>query len=430
MKKEVPFRFNLQELGGALGDLGTLLPLMVALILVNGLDPLPVFVLVGLFYIGAGLYYRVPTPVQPLKAVAALAISFGLSASVIGAAGLIMVIILIALSLTNLISTVVKLFPRSVVRGIQLSIGLILLRRGVELALGQRLFINSASGPPGLAQVPVGAFLAVAALLIFILCHFVLFRRGRQFPASLAVLVFGLGSGAAFGYVPAVDGLGAAIPSMALPGMADLWTALTILVIPQLPLTLGNAVVGTWDTSRVYFGEKAHRVKPRALATSMGLANIAAGLFGAMPMCHGSGGLTAHYKLGARTGAANLMIGSLVLIAGLILGSAAVSLFSAIPLAVLGTLLAIVGTYHALLVRDVKSRNELAVAATVAVITLSLGNLAFGFGAGILLHHILRLDISRVYRRLLQMAGHWPGSQNRHADESAGGLQYIKARRQ
>ncbi len=63
------FRFNLQELDGALGDLGILLPLMVALILINGLNATSVLILVGLFYIGYGLYYRVPTPVQPLKAV-------------------------------------------------------------------------------------------------------------------------------------------------------------------------------------------------------------------------------------------------------------------------------------------------------------------------------------------------------------------------
>ncbi len=125
------FKFNLQELGGALGDLGTLLPLMVGLILINGLDVTPVLLGVGLFYIGSGLYYRIPAPVQPLKAVAAIAISLSLSASVIGAAGLLMGIILLILSLTNLIRMVVKLFPQPVVRGIQLSIGLILLRKGI-----------------------------------------------------------------------------------------------------------------------------------------------------------------------------------------------------------------------------------------------------------------------------------------------------------
>lgn len=70
------FRFNLPELGGALGDLGTLLPLMVALILVNGLNATSVLVGVGVFYIVSGIYFRLPMPVQPLKAVAASATSY------------------------------------------------------------------------------------------------------------------------------------------------------------------------------------------------------------------------------------------------------------------------------------------------------------------------------------------------------------------
>ena len=167
--------------------------------------------------------------------------------------------------------------------------------------------------------------------------------------------------------------------------------ALVVLVIPQLPLTLGNAVVGMSDTAKTYFQDGASRVSPKALTTSMGLANIIAGLLGAMPMCHGSGGLTAHYKLGARTGAANLMIGGLLLLLGILFGNTALSFLSLIPLPVLGVLLAIVGIYHSFLIRDLKAKKQLAVAVTVTVVTLTLGNLAYGFGAGILFHYMVRL---------------------------------------
>lgn len=395
------FRFNLQELGGALGDLGVLLPLMVALILINGLNATSVLILVGLFYIGSGLYYRVPTPVQPLKAVATIAVSLGLSASVIGAAGLIMGVILLFLSLTNLITVVVKLFPQAIIRGIQLSIGLTLLRKGAELAFSERTFITGASRSFNLGQVPIGLLLAASALLIFILFKFVFFKNSQRFPPSLALLTFGLGTGVIFGYIPGVDKLDPVLPSIALPSAANFWTALIVLVIPQLPLTLGNAVVATSDTAKIYFKDQARRVSPRALTTSMGLANIAAGLVGGMPMCHGSGGLTAHYKLGARTGAANLMVGGLILMAGLFLGRTAVPFLSVIPLSVLGVLLAIVGIYHAFLIRDLKAKRQVAIAGTVAIVTIALGNLAFGFAAGILLYHLLRLDTLKVRRRLL-----------------------------
>jgi SulP family sulfate permease len=388
MMKTNPLRFNLQELGGALGDLGTLLPLMVALILINGLNATLVLVAVGLLYILSGLYFRIPMPVQPLKAVAAIAIALGLPASVIGAAGLIMGFILLALSLTKLISVVTKLFPKAVVRGIQLSVGLMLLRRGIELAFGGQISLAGTTEP--LSTVPIGVILAISAILIFILFKFVFFRRSQRFPPSLALVIFGLAAGAMLGPISGIDKFGPSLPSVALPSASDFWIALTILVIPQLPLTLGNAVVGTWDTARTYFKDGAHRVSPRAIATSMGLANVATGLVGAMPMCHGSGGLTAHYKLGARTGAAGLMIGGILLTIGVFFGHAAPQLLSLIPLSVLGVMLAIVGIYHALLVSDLTTKEQLAVTGTVAVVAITMGNLAFGFGAGILLHHTLR----------------------------------------
>lgn len=384
------FRFNLQEFGGAIADLGTLLPLMVALILINGLNATLVLLLVGLFYILSGLYFRIPMPVQPLKAVAAIAIAFGLSASVIGAAGLIMGLILLILSLTNLISVVVRLFPKAVVRGIQLSIGLILLRRGIELAFSEQTFITETSGSVNLGLFPIGIALGISAMLIFILFKFVFFKRSQRFPPSLALVTFGLGAGVVLGPIPGINNFSFSLPSTTLPSATDFWIALTVLVVPQLPLTLGNAVVGTWDTARTYFKDKARRVSPRALTTSMALGNMAAGLVGAMPMCHGSGGLTAHYKLGARTGAASLMIGGLLLTAGILLGNNATSFLSLIPLSVLGVMLAIVGIYHAFLVRDIKARSQLVVTGTVAIVTIVMGNLAFGFGAGILLHHIWR----------------------------------------
>ncbi|MEE9399594.1 MAG: putative sulfate/molybdate transporter [Dehalococcoidales bacterium] len=409
------FRFNLQELGGAFGDLGTLLPLMVALILINGLNTTAVLLGVGLFYVASGLYYRVPTPVQPLKAVAAISISLGLSASVIGAAGLIMGAILLILSMTNFIHIVVKLFPQAVIRGIQLSIGLTLLRKGIEIAFQRQTFLIS-STQSWLGQFPIGIFLAVVALLIFFLFEFYFRRRGSGFPSSLALLTFGLTTGVILvNNIPVVALVTPALPLVTFPNARDLWLALTVLVIPQLPLTLGNAVVGMRDTAGLYFQDRARRVTPRALTTSMGLANLAASFFGAMPMCHGSGGLTAHYKLGARTGAANLMIGGLFILFALLFGPVALSLFSLIPLSVLGTLLVIVGVYHASLISDLKENKQLVIATVVAVCTIFLGNLAYGFGAGILLHGLL-LFIQRGLISPRTLANEWTSRKPLNSD--------------
>lgn len=385
------FRFNLREFGGALGDLGTLLPLMVALILINGLNATVVLVVVGLLYVSSGLYYRLPTPVQPLKAASAIAITLGLSASTIGAAGLIMGGILLFLAVTNLVTHIVRFFPKAVVRGIQISVGLILINKAVKLIVNDQTLLgvgeSSYSINLGNTVIPLGILIALIAIVLF------LTFKSSRFPATLAMVTFGLGFGSVFNPSFGLGSLGPALEGISIrfPNGAEFWAALTLLVIPQLPLTFGNAVVGTSDTAKVYFKEKAGRVTPRALSTSMGMSNVVAGLFGAMPICHGSGGLTAHYKLGARTGGANIMIGALFLILGLTMGSAALSVFSLIPFAVLGVLLCIVGVYHALLARDLQGRQEIAVALTIAMITLVAGNLAMGFGAGILLHYTMTL---------------------------------------
>ncbi len=60
------FRFNRMEFAGSLGDLGTILPLAIGMILINGLNPLGLFLAVGLYYIYSGLYFKVTSPVEPM----------------------------------------------------------------------------------------------------------------------------------------------------------------------------------------------------------------------------------------------------------------------------------------------------------------------------------------------------------------------------
>ena len=134
-----PLRFGLAELGGALGDLGTLLPLTAGLIAVNGMEATGVFVTVGLAYVFVGLYYRLPIPVQPLKAVSAIAIATGVSGGVVSAAGPVLGVVLLALAASGLTSTLGRLFARPVVRGIQLGLGLLLVQTGLLLAARPQL---------------------------------------------------------------------------------------------------------------------------------------------------------------------------------------------------------------------------------------------------------------------------------------------------
>ena len=382
------FRFGLFELGGAFGDLGTLLPLTVALITLNHMGATGVFLVLGLAYIVSGLFYRLPMPVQPLKAVAAIAIAEGLSPSVISAAGLVMAAVLLLLAATGAIKTLARVFPKPVIRGMQLGVGLLLMKTGFLLVNKKQVLIGGSDSSIALTNfsIPVGLLIALALGIIFLLL-----LRTKRLPASLALLLLGIPVGLFWGSFLGLPALhfGLSLPAIAMPGLADLSTALVLLVIPQIPLTLGNAVFGTVDAARTYFGSQARRVTPKALLTTMGIANLGAGLLGGMPICHGSGGLTAHFHLGARTGGAALLIGIPFLAMALIFDGNIIPILSLVPYAVMGVLVVFVGVQHAFLVRDVKAKTEILVVLAVAIPGVITANLAVGLASGLCFHLIL-----------------------------------------
>jgi len=59
------FAFNLRELAGSMGDFGTLFPLAIGYIAVNGMNPAGLFIMLGLTNIALGLIYHLPMPLQP-----------------------------------------------------------------------------------------------------------------------------------------------------------------------------------------------------------------------------------------------------------------------------------------------------------------------------------------------------------------------------
>jgi len=378
---ELPrLRLTLSETSGAFGDLATLWPILAALISVNHLNPTSVFLVVGLAYIINGLYYRLPVPVQPLKAASATAIALGLSANVIYAAGWVMGIVLLSLAATRLIEPVSRLFTRPIVRGVQLGLGLLLIKSAWQMASGPALFPGVKTLPAQFGQWPIHWFLACGAGLILLMGLI-----WRRLPVSLIALGFGLLSAVALG-APSVTGslhLGFNPPGIFIPTLSELAAGALLLVVPQIPLTIGNAAIATSDTARRYFGSQASRVQPNALLVTMGLGNLLAGLLGGMPICHGSGGLTAHTRFGARTGGAPLLIGGLCLIAALLLDGGILPLLSLFPLPVLGVLLFYVAIQHALLAADLRRPFDWGIAGSIALISLLLNNLAIGFLVGV-----------------------------------------------
>ncbi|MBD3639356.1 MAG: benzoate transporter [Marinobacter sp.] len=309
-------RDSVKEFSGALGDIGTLLPLSLGAVAVAGLAPVPVLVGFAAFYIATGLYYRLPIPVQPMKAVAALLLTTQVSSQSLVASGVLIGAILLLLGTTGWINRVARLVPGSVLSGLQLGLGMLL----AHMSLG----LMATSWPLGLATL---------ALLVFTL------KLLPNWPAAL----LGLGGAVAFGAMlgapgltlPAADAIAFTWPG--LPGIDQWQQAFSVLVLPQLALTVTNAIVLTALVVGDYFGEQSRRVSPARLSVTTGLANLFLVPFGALPMCHGAGGAAAHYRFGARTGMAPILLGAALLMVAFVPGG--LSIIAAIPTAGLGALL-------------------------------------------------------------------------------------------
>ncbi len=388
------FRFDRVELAGSFGDLGTLLPIVVAMILINKLSPTTVFLAFGLFYLVTGFYYRLPVPVQPLKAVGAIAIAYPgpITESVIGAAGMIFGFILLLLSVTGTLDRIARLFTQPVVRGIQLALGLVFLKKGIELIVTQKLFLSGATGNYSEYHINLILGFIVFAMVLALLDN-------RKVPAALAALAVGIVAGLALGGLQGRTlAIGPTGVHFVLPSLGDFWTAFIMLILPQIPLTIGNACVGTADTCNSLFPNSPllSRTTAGRFALSMGVINLPAGFFGAVPMCHGTGGLAAHYRFGARTGGAPIMIGALLVILALVLGELGLTILALIPNSVLGVLLVFAGLELCPLVRSLKTNEEFFVALLIAGIALAVPNMAWAFGIGILADLFIRKTGTKI----------------------------------
>ncbi len=233
----------LRELSGALGDSGVLAPFALALIAVNGLHPSPLFLVFGVSYAAAALYYRLPVPVQPLKAMAVIALSTGASVGMISVAALEMAVILGLIAVTGGAHLLERIFTRPLVRGVQLGVGLLLLRKALDMVL-----VGDGSNHLASTGGPVATSIAVACTVLLLASA--AYERLSRVPAVLLLLglgaVFTWSTGGAPTLPPLTDWVGPSIDwSMA-------GSALVLLVIPQLPLTLGNAAVAAAATAQDY----------------------------------------------------------------------------------------------------------------------------------------------------------------------------------
>jgi sulfate permease, SulP family len=362
-------RFTRSELAGALADLGVLVPIAVALIVANELSATAVLLPAGLLYVAAAFIYRLPVPVQPLKAFGAIAIAKGLGSDEIAAGALLMGALFLVAGRLGLLDLAARAFPRALVRGVQLTVGLLFLKIAWGLVIDPPTSFSQYALDPAWG-LPLGAAAFAAALAL---------RR-----AAISLLL--VAGGTVIMLVLAVDQASIGPSALGLPHLswATFATAFTVLVVPQAPLSFANSCLATADAARTYFGERGATVRPGRLATTFGTANIAVGAISGMPVCHGAGGMTAHYSFGARTGAAPLMIGGMLVGLALAAGGGLAALLPAFPLPILAGLLATAGILHIRLLGDLRGAGDWTLALLVGGIGFWV-NLAWALGIGLLL---------------------------------------------
>ena len=365
-------RFGRMEWAGAFGDLGTLIPFAAAYIGVLKIDPLGVLFAFGAVMIVCGLYYKTPFPVQPMKAIGAVAATQAAQTAIITsgavyAAGLVTGVLWLAIGLTGLADKLGKLVQRPVLIGIVLGLGMGFMLEGTRMMAGN--WIVAAIGLTG-------------TLLLL---------SNRKIPAMFALLVLG----AAYGLIERpelIAELAKAGIEPRLPGFAptsiswnDLMVGTLFLALPQLPLTFGNAVVAvTEENNRLFPGRE---VGERKVSVSTGIMNLFGASVGGVPMCHGAGGMAGHVRFGARTGGAPIILGCILLVLAIFFSGSVETLFKVIPTPVLGVILFLTGAQLALGSCDFsKDKGDRFV--TLIVAALAMWNVGLAFVAGLACHYI------------------------------------------
>jgi len=359
-------KFDLGEWAGAFGDLGTLIPFVVGYIAVLGINPTGILVSFGIFMIIAGLRFKTPFPVQPMKAIGATAIASAgtITPNMVWGAGLFSGLFWLIISASGALKWVAKIASKPLVRGISLGLGISFMMQGTG-------FMSE------------GVVIAcIAVVIAFVLIN------SKRIPAMLVLLVLGIITSLITNPLPSIR-VSFTLPTFALSELVwqDILTGIFILAIPQIPLTLGNAVIASTAENNRLFPE--HPTTENRVAAFKGIMNLAAPVIGGIPMCHGAGGIAAHTRFGGKTGGTMIIIGGILLVLGLFFASSVLSIFGMIPPPVLGTILFFAGLELAMSARDIGTDKQ---DFYILLITagFSLWNVGIGFLAGLLVQQLTK----------------------------------------
>lgn len=323
-------RHYVSEISGSLGDLGTFLPIAIALAVNGTVSLASTLIFSGVFNILTGIFFGIPLPVQPMKAIAAVAIARSFSNGTIAAAGIFVGACVLVFSVTGLLRWFAHVIPIPVIKGIQVGAGLQLVISASSSMLAPLGWVG-----PSWTDNRIWALAAFIALIVT--------NIYRRLPYALIVLaaglVFAIIRTVLAGHMP---GFELWHPFTVIPTLTEWRVGAVDAGVGQLPLTTLNSIVAVVHL--------AHDLLPDVRSpsiTHIGLSvagmNLLGCWFGAMPVCHGSGGLAAQYRFGARSGASIIFLGLLKLVIGFVFGESLVDLLKRFPNAFLGVMVIAAG---------------------------------------------------------------------------------------
>ncbi len=361
--------YNKMEWAGAFGDIGTLIPFVVAYITIVKVDPLGLLFMFGISLLIGGFYYKTPIPIQPMKAIGAAAIAGGISPAALFGSGLTTGLFWLLAGVTGALKPISKLATKPVVRGIMLGLGLSFMVDGV----------NRMKTAPLLA----GIALVVTYILL----------TNPRIPAMFVLLIIGVVSAVIMNpqliSELAKIHVGFRLPVFSLGAITwnDIVMGTLLFTIPQIPLTLGNAVIAITAENNELFPDR--KVSEKKIAISQGVMNLVSPLFGGIPMCHGAGGMAGHVRFGARTGGALVILGTMLIVIALFFSESVSIIFKIFPNAILGVILFFAGSELAIVVRDIgDKKSDFYVMLIVAA--FAMWNMGVAFLVGVVMDNALK----------------------------------------
>ena len=357
------FEFNLRELAGSMGDFGTLFPLAIGYIMVCGLNPAGFLVMMGIANIVTGLVYRLPMPIEPMKVLAVVAIAQHWSPSMVYASGFAMGVIWLVFAVTGVISWIARVAPISVIRGIQVALGVLLAIQAFKM-------------------ISTWWVIGIISVLVVLLL-----RKNRYAPAAIVLMVLGLVIIFIKGQFQQINPPSLSLPSLTGFRLKEVWLTLLLAGFAQVPLTITNATIATSSLIKTYWPEKP--VSVRKLSWNQGIMNLILPFFGGMPMCHGAGGLAGQYYFGARTGGTNILEGLIEISLGLFLANSIAGLFAVFPMAIVGAMMFLVGIELTKFAKDIRLNKDLIPMVATVIVSL-VTNMAYGFLTGLMVHYLIR----------------------------------------